>query len=130
MDRAVRAILLAASLLIAPSALACTGRMVCVSWDEVTQNTDNTPARIPLKYRVYRLLGESMTRLAETTLLTTVLVDEPLGLQCYVVTAVDSLGLESAPSDPACKTVRSEGPTDGRFEGPTDGSFEQQEKPR
>ena len=103
-------------------------REALLSWQAPTKMTDNSniPAGATLSYRVYH--GTSRT-ICGTTVLTTVttlqvlLTNQPLGLQCYCVTALLN-GSESTPAGPGCKTMRLPAPTEGAIEAPTEGSIE------
>jgi hypothetical protein len=104
-------------------------REALLSWTRPTQYVNGTtlPASRPLKYRIYR--GTSPTScsgfsmLVETSALQLLLTNQPLGRQCYCVTAVDVMD-ESLRTGPGCKTMRLSAPTEGSIEKPTEGSIE------
>lgn len=84
-----------------------------ISWNRPVKYMDGSslPASEPLTYQVYR----NGIMLHTTTGLTTLLLDEPPGLQCYTVTAkVVATGKESDHQNPpGCKMQVFDGPTEG-----------------
>lgn len=101
-------------------------RVALLWWTAPTLMDDGSAIAGALSYRVYRgPKGAPKSFVAQTSALTIRLERQPLGEQCYALTAV--LGtLESMRTNEVCKTMRLDPPTDGSIERPTDGSIEQQ----
>lgn len=107
-------------------------RNALISWEAATQNTDGSPITGTIKYRIYRgKKDEPKTLVAETSLLSVLLTQQPIGNMCYVVTTVVSslppvvmVTGESVPSAEGCKVMVLDAPSDGSIERPTDGSIE------
>lgn len=110
-----------------------------LSWTAPTQwagtkSTDNPQGgdtiTVPITYNIYgsKRGVQTVPKLASTTALAARLLNQPIGDNCYFVTAVakDSTGVarESEPSATACKQITFPGPTDGKIEGPSDGAIE------
>lgn len=111
--------LLLALLLVATAASAADSgpRNARLTWTAPAQYTDGKPITEALTYRAYRRADGSQQRVLvwEGSVTEVLLTDQPLGRQCYVVTAVGSGG-ESEPSAEGCKFMRLPPPTDGSVE--------------
>lgn len=90
-----------------------------LSWTAPATYTDGRPIAETLTYRAYRRADGSQQRVLvwEGSGTEVLLTAQPLGRQCYVVTAVGAGG-ESAPSAEACKLIRLDTPGNARFEQP------------
>jgi hypothetical protein len=103
--------------------------VVCVEWRAPTTNDNGTPlsaAQKPLRFRLWRRLpnGDFFPTEIGTQNLFLRVTREPLGEQCYAVSAIDKQDRESGVSCYVCKTLRFPGPTNGSIEAPSDGSIE------
>jgi hypothetical protein len=77
-----------------------------LTWVAPTQNVDGTPITAALTYRVFGgVQGQSKSLITTTSAVTYTHTSAPNGVTyCYHVTAVAN-GLESAPSNEACKAI-------------------------
>lgn len=103
-------------------------RTARLSWTAPTTDIYDRPLTVPLRYRVYRrpqTAGAPRTLVQETSDTTLTLVKQPLGTQCYAVTAVAGSD-ESQPSAEGCKLMTSDlsPPRQGTIERPTRGSID------
>jgi len=90
-------------------------RSALLTWTAPTTNTDGSAITGTVTYRVYRgAAGQQKTQVATTPNRQLLLTGQPLGRQCYHVTAFTTA--ESAPSAEACKTMTLSPPTDGAIE--------------
>lgn len=89
----------------------CPTHDACISWTATSEYTDNTPITRPITYKILR----NGVMVSTTISVSTQLVNEPTGRQCYrVVATVDNV--DSAQSNEICRTIRLETPTDGGIE--------------
>jgi hypothetical protein len=101
---------------------ACPADRACLSWTAPTRNVDNSPIRLPITYRVYRI-GSPIVLVGTTQAQSFVVTQQPSGQQCFVVTA-NTIGGESEFSNQACKFLRPSAPTDGAIEALSNGAIE------
>lgn len=97
-----------------------------ITWTATTQyeGGETIPSGKVVMYKVYRgPRGQAKSLITQTINTGTVVFSQPLGEQCYQVTATVD-GVESRASNESCKIMRMPGPTDGSIEAPTDGSIE------
>lgn len=104
-------------------------RAALLVWQAPTKfvNETDIPGSPPIQYRVYRGISETAcgAQLQYTEALTMLLDNQPLGKQCYCVSAVwVPTAEESEKTGPSCKTMRIAAPTEGAIEKPSDGSIE------
>lgn len=97
----------------------CRVDAACISWMAVTTNTDGTPVAGPVTYRVTRI-GGSFNITSSTSFIAT---PKAKGQQCFVVTAIDVNGAESAPTPQVCKVLKLAAPSNGRIEAPSNGAI-------
>jgi len=92
-------------------------RVVNLTWEAPTQNTDNTPLSLPVTYKIYRCkdgTGSGCGVLGTYSSLSAALANQPLGIWCYGITANTKDG-ESAMAGPVCALSRLVAPT-GKLE--------------